>query len=154
MNKMKAMKKIIFLFGIISCTTIHAQQLFRSTFNAATNETGDGIYIVGEMFNQNYSLNGNGTLSESLLVFTNIGSLHTSETELKNIALYPNPANEKVYWKSPEKIQTLIFDISGKLVLKSFDNQVDVSKLPAGTYIVKGQTSSGKIVTRKLVVQH
>jgi len=165
-NELKSM--IVYngkLFFEMSATPFGDAQLWVTdgTLSNLSRLTDDGASKMRKAYLKNAIINNNtlivrgfssiNAFDYELWKITN-GTLHTSETESMTISLYPNPANEKVFWKSSEKIQTLIFDISGKMVLKSFDHPIDTSKLPIGTYIVKGQTSSGKIVARKLIVQH
>ena len=76
--------------------------------------------------------------------------------ELK-VLLYPNPASDIVRLELPPGIivtQVKMFDISGQEVPVDFrpDNTLDVSRLPAGLYLVS-IISDDKKTTKKLVVK-
>ena len=44
-----------------------------------------------------------------------------------------------------------VINLMGKMVLQSTDNQIDVSSITAGTYIVKVNLNEGKVATSKIV---
>ena len=73
----------------------------------------------------------------------------------QNLVLYPNPVQDKLFIDSPNMSleQVNIYDLSGKMVFEqkgvSNDN-LDVSHLQSGVYILKIKTSVG-VVQRKLV---
>lgn len=83
--------------------------------------------------------------------FDNIGisAFPTSAGNLKNnrtFSIYPNPSHSgTVNIKTSEQFRLLrIFDISGKLVLSdAFREQIDISRLAKGSYIIELTTSSG-----------
>ncbi len=57
----------------------------------------------------------------------------------KNIfTLYPNPANDVIYWNTDEIVNTIrIYDFSGKLILRKDEpgqKMIDISRIPAGLY--------------------
>lgn len=55
------------------------------------------------------------------------------------ISLYPNPANNYITVSNTDKVsEVVIFDITGKEVIKTnlVNNQVDISKLNSGMYLV------------------
>ncbi|MCF1191077.1 T9SS type A sorting domain-containing protein [Mangrovimonas sp. AS39] len=80
------------------------------------------------------------------------------DTELaENLTLYPNPASHgKVYISSKNnKVKKIeIFNVLGKLILSTtqLGNELNISKLKAGAYIVKISEES-LTVTRKLIVR-
>ncbi len=69
---------------------------------------------------------------------SNIASLFI---EGETIMLFPNPANEKIYLSNvEEKTEVIIFNSLGQLQYKATRitaNEIDVSKLPAGVYILQ-----------------
>lgn len=73
--------------------------------------------------------------------------------ELENsISLYPNPANNQLYFTTREVVSTIqIFSVDGKLILSNpaiFNNQIDISNLQSGTYIIKITTASGNFTSK------
>jgi len=84
--------------------------------------------------------------------------LNTGNPIKDEFAYYPNPVQDRLNFKGSEKVQSVqIFDMSGRLMMdqtsrNSGIEQLDVSSLPKGSYVVKAQTESGmktfKIVKR------
>lgn len=71
--------------------------------------------------------------------------------ELDNSFIFPNPVKNKLYIssKSNEDFQQiLIYSIDGKIIYRSIknesSNEIDVSELPNGIYILKAVFSNGK----------
>lgn len=63
-------------------------------------------------------------------------------TEQSDLVLYPNPAGNYIYLKSSgsEKYPVIIYSITGQKILEgnfTSDEQIDISHLPSGLYIVK-----------------
>ena len=77
-----------------------------------------------------------------------------AKNDEKNIKIYPNPTTNNI---SIELLgddgvkEVLFFDISGKLVKLEYINNIDVSTLSAGTYLLKIKTQSNKIYHSKMV---
>ena len=74
-----------------------------------------------------------------------------------SIKMYPNPANNQVFFESDLALeQVKVFNITGKQVLQanlSQNNNIQVSDLAKGIYLVQIQTQNGQVETRKLVVE-
>jgi len=73
----------------------------------------------------------------------------------QNVKIYPNPVVDNLFIESNQSnIQKLlIYDLSGRIVLKQEgleNNQLDVSNLRQGIYILKIHTSGG-VIQRKLI---
>ncbi|MDH6356005.1 hypothetical protein M2132_002357 [Dysgonomonas sp. PH5-45] len=51
-----------------------------------------------------------------------------------------------------EFVKATMYDVNGKVVVETSNNQINVNSLPAGTYIVKVSTSKGE-VTKKIIVK-
>ncbi|MCC6635904.1 MAG: T9SS type A sorting domain-containing protein, partial [Chitinophagaceae bacterium] len=77
----------------------------------------------------------------------------------KNIKLYPNPANKQVYVQLPQSAEInyniKVTNMVGKIVLQqkatNSTEQLNISKLSKGTYIVEIIDSKGNRTTEKLV---
>ncbi len=70
-----------------------------------------------------------------------------------NINIYPNPASDYINVRTQDKIGSIeIYDVSGKLVLKdvSGSNQVSVSSLPNGTYLLTAKIKD-RFINKKFV---
>lgn len=125
----------------------------------------EGIRVYRSTDNSNYELiaelgNVNSYLDESvgpdrtydyyIATFTQVGE-RTSETiritaenvvlstsDGENLMLYPNPVEHYLNIETSVKYDTVfVRDLSGRLLSKyEFDNQIDLSKLSSGTYLV------------------
>ncbi len=76
-------------------------------------------------------------------------------TEVLNtteVQLYPNPSKNSINFSDPV-IQLLIIDMSGKTIYKSNDsvNEIDVSQLKEGVYIIKGLNLLGENFQSKFI---
>jgi hypothetical protein len=57
--------------------------------------------------------------------------------------LYPNPANAQLYIASNEPITDIsIFNSTGRIIMKSAENLLNVSQLIAGHYLVQITTEN------------
>lgn len=87
---------------------------------------------------------------------------NVSENNLTNISVYPNPSAERLYFKLVDKqpMNIQIFNLLGLRVLdrahvSDWQDGIDISNLPNGTYIWKVSSSMGEITkTGKFVVLH
>ena len=79
--------------------------------------------------------------------------LSSSNFEVNEISLYPNPTNSVFNLEIPNEVvkQVEIYDLSGKKLLKSNQHKIDVSSFATGIYMVQILTESGKIGVSKLV---
>lgn len=67
------------------------------------------------------------------------------------ISIYPNPTGELLNIQSQEKIESAeLFNSLGQSVLKSNSNQLNLSQLQNGIYILKAVLSSGRMQTFKV----
>lgn len=85
--------------------------------------------------------------------FTNTMDFPSGITNTINtsFSIYPNPASDFIF-TNQDFAEVAIFDITGKLVLKEFNNnRIDISALNIGFYIVK-INSEGKIYEQKLQI--
>ncbi|MFC5872557.1 Por secretion system C-terminal sorting domain-containing protein [Chryseobacterium arachidis] len=88
--------------------------------------------------------------AEDYNVTVALSPLAVNETDKKDASfkVYPNPTSDILNFDSKTKVKSVyVVDLSGRNVISSEVNQnkfnIDLSKLPAGTYIVTAQTESG-----------
>ncbi len=89
------------------------------------------------------------------LEWTGLISGINSTSKNDGFFIYPNIANDKLYIKSEEKLNHIsILDMSGKKVsyFDNNENELSISTLQDGIYIIQAQTNSGKYVFEKFVV--
>ncbi len=84
-------------------------------------------------------------------------TLSTKQNSIIGLKIYPNPvSNGKLFIETAANSErtVTIFDVLGKQVVNTTasQNEINVSKLNAGVYIVK-VTEEGKTATRKLVIK-
>lgn len=71
----------------------------------------------------------------------------------KELSFYPNPAIDKIIFNRNIK-EIKVYDISGKQKNVNFDkNEVSVSELSTGTYLIKVVTYDGNTFTKNLIKQ-
>lgn len=71
--------------------------------------------------------------------------LGTDDNIIKDIRIYPNPASDFIHiYSSKYQIETsTIYDLSGKQILTTKQQKINISHLPSGTYIINIKTNSG-----------
>tara|TARA_B110000037_G_scaffold20880_1_gene22798 strand:- start:1887 stop:3188 length:1302 start_codon:yes stop_codon:yes gene_type:complete len=86
---------------------------------------------------------------------SSIGSTDEDETLLSvpasSIMIYPNPAEDRIHISMSEFKEAIIYTLSGKKVLRSKENDIDISTVNQGIYIIELENSSGARVRIKLV---
>ena len=96
---------------------------------------------------------GNEMVSDCAL--SGVGDLASNNT----IAIYPNPARDRIYLKGKNTIKHVsIFDLQGKMVHnESFSGSLEqtlfIDHLPPGLYLVQATNQTGAISTNKISVK-
>ncbi|BCY28051.1 hypothetical protein KK2020170_09190 [Flavobacterium okayamense] len=127
-----------------------------------SNTGPDGTFVIGNWtfsgINQLEGATTNALCTVPYPLGTYVNTLGTNNfNAIDGLVMYPNPVSgNNLYFTSTNngEINVQIFDILGKEVVKAnvVNNQVNVSGLNAGVYVVK-VTEAGKTATRKLVVK-
>jgi subtilisin-like proprotein convertase family protein len=90
------------------------------------------------------------------------GEREVLETQTFNnlsIAMYPNPATDVVSIKfnNISQLEVTLFDVLSRKVLfktlRKDNNDIDVSKLAAGTYMVQMKNEKNEILTKNLIIE-
>ena len=71
-----------------------------------------------------------------------------------SLAIYPNPVSNTLFidLNSIEALKkATIFDLSGKEIISTTINSIDVTFLTGGVYLLKIESKAGKIAVRKVV---
>jgi Leucine-rich repeat (LRR) protein len=74
----------------------------------------------------------------------------SENTQLK---IYPNPANNKITIDATDVAEVKLFDVLGKQITSTKQNQMDVSNLPEGVYFIQVQNNQNT-ATQKIIIQH
>ncbi len=82
-----------------------------------------------------------------------------SPAAANEFAVYPNPAGERVFvaWEKPGPLVVSLFDVFGKKRAAVEGNsplEVELKRLPAGTYFLKAETAGGLFIEKRLVIAH
>lgn len=90
----------------------------------------------------------NVAINQAIKIQEGNGVLSTSQPELTNVLIYPNPSNDGVYSISTSEIETItaeVFDLSGRLVLPkmNIDQTLDISSLSHGIYFARVSSENG-----------
>ena len=105
-----------------------------------------------------YSINGCGSLNSVVgtIVINEDSGIQAIVTESfasikfidenNKILIYPNPSSDYINILCYENIHSDIFDISGKCVLSSNLNYIDISKLKKGVYFLKTKKANLKFI--------
>ena len=88
-------------------------------------------------------------------MFKTSGSLGTNDAisiKDKSLSIYPNPTKGEINIKTDKKIKSsTVLDFSGKSVLKSTSDRVDISSLPKGGYLLQVEFSDGTTTSEKVI---
>ena len=80
--------------------------------------------------------------------------LATGETSLEKVAVYPNPTKDFVNINTTSKVSKVtVFGTDGKQLVEDSTSKINISKLPAGVYLLKIDFADGKSSTQKIVKQ-
>lgn len=78
--------------------------------------------------------------------------LGTTENALTQIKVYPNPVSEILNIASDQKLQIAeLFDFTGKRLIKTSSEKINVKQIPSGIYVLKVTLKNGEIITRKII---
>lgn len=136
-------KKLKIIFGLtLLWANIQAQNHIGGTNSSASANTKNP-YSIGDIFvtGTNSNQNSSGTIGaySAIVLKTTTGILSIQE---KDIEVFPNPAKNELNIKfknTLSKSEVHIFDLNGKQVAtkKIENNQIDLSELTIGTYLLK-----------------
>jgi len=84
---------------------------------------------------------------------TQVPSGIANYTNNNNLKIYPNPANNKITIDAVDVVDVKLFDVLGKEITSTKENNVDVSNFNDGVYFIQVQTKQN-IYSQKIVVQH
>lgn len=87
--------------------------------------------------------------------FRTLGELGNNDNLLSNVVIYPNPAKNNLNIQNAENASVKVFDLLGRIILLenniSLNQQLDVSKLTTGTYLIK-IIKGNQIKTDKFII--
>ena len=83
-------------------------------------------------------------------------TLSNQDFNSKNLkfSLYPNPATNLVNIELATELKSVeIYSLQGQKILSSIKNQVDVSSLSKGMYLIRVEDVNNGVSTQKLLVE-
>jgi hypothetical protein len=69
------------------------------------------------------------------------------------IYVYPNPTANRVYIQADNLIKAVLFDLMGRKVLETNQDQIDISNMSSGSYILQVTTQNNSSETFKIIKQ-
>lgn len=125
--------------GGTSWTTIESTNTFASV--AALNTST----VFGGGLNTSATIGGTFKLSGSL----NVSDINKN---IKPFSIHPNPTKGEINIKTDSKIKSsTVFDLSGKMLLQTSSEKINVSSFAKGTYLVKVEFTDGSTKTEKII---
>ncbi|MEP0263413.1 T9SS type A sorting domain-containing protein [Dokdonia sp.] len=121
-----------------------------SSRSISLNTTGTTL-AIGANFNDGV----NGVNSGHVRVFDLSGLLATTEFDISQFQLYPNPASDHItidLENGSTLEKTTIYNSLGQIVKTSIETTISTSNLSKGIYIVEVHTTQGK-ASRKLIIE-
>jgi sugar lactone lactonase YvrE len=96
-----------------------------------------------------------GALSDLAIFTINLTDVEEEEETLSladaSAMIYPNPSNGIVNIKMAAFKEATIYNLSGKRIMRSTDNRIDVSALSEGVYIIKLENRGGDRFSTRLI---
>jgi len=137
----------------------HRQLFFKENFTDDSGETGkEGIMGMGFVISDSYKTMNYGAITVFNIIDPCSSWVFPEPTDLKvtsnsEMKVFPTVTNSKISVTGNNIINVEIFHINGISMLtenSDFDN-ISISNLPIGTYIVKVSTSNG--ITKQIKIQ-
>lgn len=91
--------------------------------------------------------------SASLFHLNMENDMSISDVSEEEGLLFPNPVSNKLHINNIEIVQSEVYNESGILLLKSDQQEIDVSSLASGSYILITLSANGKVNTHKIVIK-
>ena len=154
-------KIFIITILVLSGTSIFSQNLDRISISTGGNATNEVNFVIGETFNFAMADNATVTIETGTLGSSgNTGGLQNTVSiekvaVIKKIACYPNPATDAIYFaindKKHSSLIVNVFDLSGRLLLSSKTDNLDIMKLDIqsitkGNYIATVSNSQSVVL--------
>jgi hypothetical protein len=116
-----------------------------------TDPSSAGILYVGDGPSSNVA-EGYIAVMDEAVDTDNMGSGIINKTASAQFGIAPNPVENVLNIISKDQVASVaIFDLTGKLVMTSFNTSVDVTNLKSGAYLVQVTNAKGNVGAKKFV---
>ena len=105
------------------------------TWNPIDNEVFLGVEFINSTTGWAGSFNGD--LTGGVWKWSDFSLSQDEISNESNFKIYPNPVNNILYINSANEINSIVYDITGKEVLKSNSKNINLEELSKGIYIIK-----------------
>jgi hypothetical protein len=94
-----------------------------------------------------------GILSDSAIYTINLTDVDETTLSLADASemTYPNPSDGIINIKMNQFKEATIYNLSGKRIMRSTDNRIDITALSEGVYITKLENRSGDRFSTRLI---
>jgi hypothetical protein len=121
-------------------------------------EDGSWMSYIGTVdeTNNTVSYNFNDAVSFKTVTASAAGATLTVEDlspAASGIYVYPNPTANRVYIQADNLIKAVLFDLMGRKVLETNQDQIDISNMSSGSYILQVTTQNNTTETFKIIKQ-
>lgn len=139
-----------------SSATLNANSNQNVNYTWSTGSSAESITIPNIQGNVDVWLNGrnNSTGCEHTAYVTVMANAAIDEVINDMVNIYPNPTCAKININSAEPIKNVsIFSMAGQQVINAQNaNNVDMSKLTNGAYVVRVEMQNGTVATRTVIL--
>lgn len=88
----------------------------------------------------------NAGLINALALIDQITSVLELPHNNKTFKIFPNPASDFIFVEKIQSEKIKIFDFTGKLIIETTENKIDISKFATGIYIIKSINGTGRFI--------
>ena len=122
---------------------------------AFTSEVRSPIFVTADDFNGDGKMDvlASSYSNDEIIWFENKGPLSIEENTTTLFTIYPNPTNGLLTINGTSAISEItVYNNLGQLLFTSFEkNQIDISTLSKGIYVVKIKGENGQFETKKIL---
>lgn len=142
------------LWGRRNIFTALGGEVYRDIANEPKDSRSDlNVNWIYEMYVKSKCSNDQSSVWYGPLYSSQI-KLGTDDIETKKVSIYPNPTKDFVNINTSSKVSKVtVFGTDGKQLLEDSTSKINVSKLPAGVYLMKIDFTDGKSSAQKIVKQ-
>jgi len=82
---------------------------------------------------------------KSITASSKTNKLSIETVDSSNIKIFPNPTADYIFIYPAANYKSILYDISGKRILESHSSQINISRLPVGSYFLQLKSENNKI---------